>query len=89
MSRAEELSLGIKSHVEDAERSLSSLVVSTSESIQTGARAAQEALLGVSTDVGAQLKLTSSEVERTLTAVGSGAANSIIGSARDAQTALV
>ena len=36
-----------------------------------------------------QLKLTSSEVERALTAVGSGAANSILNSARDAQTTLV
>src|SRR5665811_1242928 len=35
MARAEELSLGIKSHVEDAERSLTNLVVNTSETIQT------------------------------------------------------
>ena len=59
MSRAEELSSGIRSHVEDAERSLTNLVVNTSETIQTGARAAQQALLTVSSDVGAQLKLTS------------------------------
>ena len=78
MARAEELSGGIKSHVEDAERSLTNLVVNTSETIQTGARAAQQALLGVSTDVGAQLKLTSAEVERALTAVGGSAANSIL-----------
>ena len=85
MARAEELSLGIKSHVEDAERSLTNLVVNTSETIQTGARAAQQSLLSVSSDVGAQLKLTSAEVERALTAVGTGAANSILTSARDAQ----
>jgi hypothetical protein len=89
MTRAEELSLGIKSHVEDAERSLTNLVVNTSETIQTGARAAQQSLLSVSSDVGAQLKLTSAEVERTLTAVGSGAADSIVSSARDAQSMLV
>jgi hypothetical protein len=89
MARAEELSSGIRSHVEDAERSLTNLVVNTSETIQTGARAAQQALLTVSSDVGAQLKLTSSEVERALTAVGTGAANSILNSARDAQTTLV
>ena len=45
MSRAEMLSSGIKSHVEDAERSLTNLVVNTSETIQTGARAAQQALV--------------------------------------------
>ena len=39
MSRAEMLSSGIKSHVEDAERSLTNLVVNTAETIQTGARA--------------------------------------------------
>ena len=89
MARAEELSLGIKSHVEDAERSLTNLVVNTSETIQTGARAAQQSLLTVSSDVGAQLKLTSAEVERALTAVGTGAANSILTSARDAQSTLV
>ena len=63
MARAELLSSGIKSHVEDAERSLTNLVVNTSETIQTGARTAQQALLTVSTDVGAQLRLTSTEVE--------------------------
>ena len=63
MSRAEMLSSGIKSHVEDAERSLTNLVVNTAETIQTGARAAQQALLTVSSDVGAQFKLTSAEVE--------------------------
>ncbi|HEY5215890.1 MAG TPA: negative regulator of septation ring formation, partial [Pseudolabrys sp.] len=89
MARAEELSLGIRSHVEDAERSLTNLVVNTSETIQTGARAAQQSLLSVSSDVGAQLKLTSAEVERALTAVGTGAANSILTSARDAQSTLV
>ena len=89
MARAEELSAGIRSHVEDAERSLTNLVVNTSETIQTGARAAQQSLLTVSSDVGAQLKLTSSEVERALTAVGTDAANSILTSARDAQTTLV
>jgi len=47
MARAELLSSGIKSHVEDAERSLTNLVVNTSETIQTGARAAQQALLTV------------------------------------------
>jgi len=36
MARAEELSLGIKSHVEDAERSLTNLVVNTSESLIPG-----------------------------------------------------
>ena len=60
MARAEMLSSGIKSHVEDAERSLTNLVVNTSETIQTGARTAQQSLLTVSSDVGAQLKLTSS-----------------------------
>ena len=89
MARAEELSAGIRSHVEDAERSLTNLVVNTSETIQTGARTAQQSLLTVSSDVGAQLKLTSSEVERALTAVGTGAANSILTSAREAQTTLV
>src|SRR6202140_4715877 len=89
MARAEELSLGIRSHVEDAERSLTNLVVNTSETIQTGARAAQQSLLSVSTDVGAQLTLTSAEVERTLTAVGTGAAGSILTSAREAQSTLV
>ena len=89
MARAEMLSSGIKSHVEDAERSLTNLVVNTSETIQTGARAAQQSLLSVSSDVGAQLKLTSGEVERALTAVGSSAASSILTSARDAQTTLV
>jgi len=89
MARAEELSIGIRSHVEDAERSLTNLVVNTSETIQTGARAAQQSLLTVSTDVGAQLKLTSAEVERALSAVGTGAANSILTSARDAQSTLV
>ena len=64
MARAEECCRsGIKSHVEDAERSLTNLVVNTSETIQTGARTAQQALLTVSSDVGAQLKLTSAEVE--------------------------
>ena len=61
MARAEELSLGIKSHVEDAERSLTSLAVNTSETIQTGARAAQQSMLSVSTDVSAQLKLASAK----------------------------
>jgi len=89
MARAEELSVGIRSHVEDAERSLTNLVVNTSETIQTGARAAQQSLLTVSSDVGAQLKLTSAEVERAIIAVGTGAANSIVTSARDAQTTLV
>src|SRR5205823_14112923 len=89
MARAELLSSGIKSHVEDAERSLTNLVVNTSETIQTGARAAQQALLTVSTDVGAQLRLTSAEVETALTAVGTGAAGSILTSAREAQTTLV
>ncbi len=89
IARAEELSLGIRSHVDDAERSLTNLVVNTSETIQTGARAAQQSLLTVSSDVGAQLKLTSAEVERALTAVGTGAANSILTSARDAQATLV
>ena len=88
MARAEELSAGIRSHVEDAERSLTNLVVNTSETIQTGARAAQQSLLTVSSDVGAQLKLTSAEVERALTAVGTGAANSILTSAREAQSTL-
>jgi len=78
MSRAEMLSSGIKSHVEDAERSLTNLVVNTSETIQTGARAAQQALLTVSTDVGAQLRMTSVEVETALAAVGTGAANTIL-----------
>jgi len=64
-------------------------VVNTSETIQTGARAAQQALLSVSSDVGAQLKLTSAEVERSLTDVGTGAANSILTSARDAQATLL
>ena len=82
MSRAEMLSSGIKSHVEDAERSLTNLVVNTSETIQTGARTAQQALLTVSSDVGAQLKQTSAEVEAALTAVGTGAAASILTSAR-------
>ena len=76
----------IKSHVEDAERSLTNLVVNTSETIQTGARAAQQSLLTVSSDVGEQLKLTSAEIERALTAVGSDAANSIVTSARDAHS---
>jgi Apolipoprotein A1/A4/E domain len=89
MARAEMLSSGIKSHVEDAERSLTNLVVNTSETIQTGARAAQQSLLSVSSDVGAQLKLTSGEVERALTAVGTSAVSSILTSARDAQTTLV
>jgi len=40
MARAEELSQGIKSHVEDAERSLTNLVANTSRNFQTGARAA-------------------------------------------------
>jgi len=40
-------------------------------------RAAQQPLLSVSSDVGEQLKLTSAEVERALTAVGSGAADSL------------
>src|SRR4029078_4687405 len=88
MARAEELSLGIKSHVEDAERSLTNLVINTSEPIQPAARAAQQSLVSVSSDVGAQLKLTSSEVERALTAVGTGAANSILTSAREVQTTL-
>jgi hypothetical protein len=64
-------------------------VVNTSETIQTGARAAQQSLLSVSSDVGAQLKLTSAEVERALTAVGTDAAGSILTSARDAQATLV
>jgi hypothetical protein len=89
MARAEELSLSIRSHVEDAERSLTNLVVNTSETIQTGARAAQQSLLSVSSDVGAQLQLTSAEVERSLNSVGTGAANSIVTSARDAQATLV
>ncbi len=89
MARAEELSAGIRTHVEDAERSLTNLVVNTSETIQTGARAAQQSMLTVSSDVGAQLKLTSAEVESTLTAVGTGAANSILSSAREAQSTLV
>src|SRR5439155_12974628 len=89
MARTELLSSGIRSHVEDAERSLTNLVVNTSETIQTGARTAQQALLNVSSDVGAQLKLTSTEVEAALTAVGTGAANSILTSAREAQTTLV
>ena len=89
MARAELLSSGIKSHVEDAERSLTNLVVNTSETIQTGARAAQQSLLTVSSDVGAQLKLTASEVERALAAVGTGAANTVLTSAREVQTTLV
>jgi hypothetical protein len=89
MVRAEELSVTIKSHVEDAERSLTNLVVNTSETIQIGARAAQQSLASVSSEVGAQLKLTSAEVERALTTVGTGAANSILTSARDAQATLV
>src|SRR3979411_49850 len=89
MACAEELSLGIKSHVDDAERSLTNLVVNTSETIQTGARAAQQSLLSVSSDVGAQLKLTSAKGERSPPAVGPGAANSIVTSARDAQATLV
>jgi hypothetical protein len=89
MARAEELSTGIKSHVEDAERSLTNLVVNTSETIQTGARAAQQSLLTVSSDVGAQLKLTSEEVERALTAIGTGAASAVVTSARDAQATLL
>jgi hypothetical protein len=64
-------------------------MVNTSDAIQTGARAAQQSLLSVSSDVGAQLQLTSSEVERALTAVGTGAANSILTSARDAQSTLI
>ena len=64
-------------------------MVNTCETIQTGARTAQQALLTVSSDVGAQLKLTSAEVEAALTAVGTGAANSILTSAREAQTTLV
>ena len=78
VTRAEQLAAGIKSHVEDAERALSNLVLNTSETIQTGTRAAQESLLGVS-----------SEVERALNAVGSSTANSIVTSAREAQTTLV
>ncbi|MFX5825165.1 hypothetical protein ABTE33_20620, partial [Acinetobacter baumannii] len=35
MSRAEMISTAIRSHVEDAERSLTNLVVNTSETIQT------------------------------------------------------
>ena len=46
-------------------------------------------MLSVSTDVSAQLKLASADVERALTAVGTGAANSILTSARDAQATLV
>lgn len=88
MARAEMLSDGIRSY-EDAERSLTNLVVNTSETIQTGARTAQQALLTVSADVGAQLKQTSSEVESALAAVGSGTANAILASARDAQATLV
>src|SRR3954464_41850 len=83
------ISTAIRSHVEDAERSLTNLVVNTSETIQTGARTAQQALLNVSSDVGAQLKMTSAEVETALTAVGTGAANSILTSAREAQATLV
>jgi hypothetical protein len=88
-ARAEMLSSGIRSHVEDAERSLTNLVVNTSETIQTGARAAQQPLISVSADVGAQLKLTSGEVERALAAVGTAAAGSILTSARDAQATLM
>ncbi|MFY0053377.1 hypothetical protein ABTQ00_19110, partial [Acinetobacter baumannii] len=77
MSRAEIISTTIRSHVEDAERSLTNLVGNTSETIQTGARTAQQSLMTVSSDVNAQLKRTSAEVERSLTAVGTGAANSI------------
>src|SRR6202008_1651840 len=58
LARAGMLSTGIKSHVEDAERALTTLVVNTSETIQTGARTAQQSLLNVSTDVGTQLKQT-------------------------------
>ena len=42
-----------------------------------------------SADVGAQLKLTASEVERALAAVGTGAANTVLTSAREVQTTLV
>jgi hypothetical protein len=100
MARAEELSLGIKSHVENAERSLAELVVNTSDTLQTGTRAAtssiltsardaQTTLITTSTDVAGQIKSLSADIERTLSAAGTATAASILSGAREAQTTLV
>ncbi|WP_291848256.1 hypothetical protein [Bradyrhizobium sp.] len=89
MARADMLSAGIKSHVEDAERSLTNLVVNTSETIQTGARAAQTTLVSASSEAATQIKSLAADVERTLSAAGSATAASVLAGAREAQNTLV
>ena len=66
LTRAEELSQGIKSGVADAERSLTGLMTETGDVIQTSARAAQQSLLSLSGDVTTQLKIAAIEVERAI-----------------------
>ena len=89
MARAEELSSSIKSHVDDAENSLTNLMLSTSETIQSSARSTQQSLLSVSSDLTTQLKQASTEVEQLVGTVGSTAANAIRGSAEDAHASLL
>jgi len=89
MARAEELSSSIKSHVDDAENSLTNLMLSTSETIQSSARSTQQSLLSVSADLTTQLKQASIEVEQLVGTVGSTAANAIRGSAEDAHASLL
>ncbi|RTL50807.1 MAG: hypothetical protein EKK40_11915 [Bradyrhizobiaceae bacterium] len=66
VTRAEELTQGIKSRVEDAERALSGLMIDTTETIQNNARSAQHSLLSLSGEVSTQLKTAATEVERAL-----------------------